>query len=344
MAEDIQIEILSPEQVFGTAAFSLTVRITNLTSEELAGVSVEPVTLPGKLVQIGADDEDTEVSELQLTKRRLVQELEKQVRRAYERDRFNRMSFTEKILFGFVELMDAYTSFFTLGRSQGTKLVPSWATEALRIQDWEDVERLEREVISAEKDGSFLKKMFLINKDKLERCFSQLHEADKSGRSNESLILGDSLLPASSCSYPFTIKAPHALRSKQGDAQFRVTFRKGGEQRVFQRSVGKNITLLASAFAVPTGSMLGAACGYAIRSTVKMTAVAASQTASTTGFSWQHLAGSMLLGLILALLTSRKPETKKPITVEDFVGGFLIGAAAGLFSEEALKRIGALFQ
>jgi hypothetical protein len=340
MAEDIQIEILAPEQAVGSTAFSLTVRITNLASEELSGVAVEPITLPGRLLRIGRDEEETPMSELQMTKRRLIQEMERQVQRAYERNRVRNMSTSDKIMWAFVRTVDVYASIFTLGRSQISGLVPNWATEALRIQEWEDVDRLERDVIATEKDESFLKTAFLINKDKLNRCLSQISDADKKGETTELLNLGDSLLPDASCSYPFTLKAPHALRSKQCDAQFRVTFRKGSQQKVFQRSVGKNITLLSSAFAVPTGGMIGAACGYAIRSTIKMTATGPAATA----FSWPQLGGSILLGLLLSLLTSRKPGTKKPITVEDFVGGFLIGAAAGLFSEEAIKRIAGVFQ
>jgi HAMP domain-containing protein len=340
VADDIQIEIASPDHVFGSAVFPLTVRITNLTSEEVSGVSVEAITLPGRLLSIGKDDEETEVSELQMTKRRLVEEMERQVQRAYELDRFSNMPAVDRIAFIFIRVLEGYVSLFT--KSPSTGVIPVWATEALRIQEWEDVERLERDVISLRPEGTFLKKAFLINKDKLKRCFAQMSAAESEGPTENSLRVGDLLMPAASSSYPFWIRAPHSLRSKRRDALFRVTFCKGGEQKVFQRSVSKDVTVLSSAFAVPTGSMIGAACGYAIRSTIKISASAAATNPAT--FSWPNLGGSMLLGLVLALLTSRKPDTKKPITVEDFVGGFLIGAAAGLFSEEALKRIGGLFQ
>src|ERR1035441_7960017 len=314
MAEDIQIEVLAPEQLFGSTTLSLTVRITNLSPEELFSVSVEPVILPGRLVKIGRDDEDAPMLELQVTKRRLVEEMERQVRRAYERNRFRSMSPTERFTVGIRQALDVYTSIFVLGKFQSSRLVPSWATEALRIQEWEDVDRLEKDIISTEKDDSFLRKAFLINKDKLKRCFSQMEDYGKEGNPTDSLGLTDSLLPGASCSYPFTVKAPHALRSKQYDVQFRVTFRKGSQSKVLQRSVGRNVTLFSSAFAVPTGSMIGAACGYAIRSGIKTTAAAN----ATTAFSWPQLGGSVLLGLVLALLTSRKAETKKLITVEDF--------------------------
>ncbi len=86
--------------------------------------------------------------------------------------------------------------------------------------------------------------------------------------------------------------------------------------------------------------MIGAACGYAIRLGIKTTVAGT----PTVAFSWAQLGGSVLLGLVLALFTSRKPAAKKPITVEDFAGGFLVGAAAGLFSEEALRRVAGVFQ
>ena len=49
-----------------------------------------------------------------------------------------------------------------------------------------------------------------------------------------------------------------------------------------------------------------------------------------------------MLGLIAALITARGPESKKAITVEDFVGGFIIGAVSGLFSEKIISKIGNL--
>jgi xanthosine utilization system XapX-like protein len=60
--------------------------------------------------------------------------------------------------------------------------------------------------------------------------------------------------------------------------------------------------------------------------------------------TWLALGGSILLGLVFALLTARKPERKQAIAVEDFVGGFIIGALAGLFSQQVLDKLAALLK
>jgi hypothetical protein len=79
--------------------------------------------------------------------------------------------------------------------------------------------------------------------------------------------------------------------------------------------------------------MIGAACGYGIK-------VALQSTSSTAiPFDWAALGGSILLGLLVALLTSKRPETSKVITVEDFLGGFIIGALTGMFSEGMFERL-----
>lgn len=336
MADDIFIEVITPKEILGSTTFAVLVKVTNNGREDISGLSVEPVAFPGMLLRIGAEDEETALSELQMAKRRLVREMERQVQRAYERNRIGNLSPGQKLLLPFVQAVDGYVAIFMLGRSKYSGLVPSWATEALRIQEWDDVERLEKDVICSEPEWTFLRKAFLINKDKLKRCLSQMNEAGSRSRTADPLGLHDALPPGISASYPFGFSAPHALRPKQCDIQFRITFKKEGQQKVFQRSAGKTFIVLSSAFAVPTGSMIGAACGYFIRLTLR--------DSSASSISLYQLGGSILLGLVIALLTSRKPDAKKPITVEDFVGGFVIGALAGLFSQEALKRVSGLFQ
>jgi fluoride ion exporter CrcB/FEX len=81
--------------------------------------------------------------------------------------------------------------------------------------------------------------------------------------------------------------------------------------------------------------MIGALIGYAIKFTLL--------TTLPVEFNWGILLGSMILGLIVSLFASRSPEVSKFITVEDFVGGLLIGVAAGIYSEDILNKLKSLF-
>src|SRR5260370_4051705 len=141
--------------------------------------------------------------------------MERQVQRAYERNRFRNMSPWERVTLAFAHTLEAYSAVFTLGRFGRFQfdLVPSWATEALRIQEWDDVERLEKDGISTVREDRFLRKAFLINKDKLKRCFSQMDDSCEEGELINALDPSDFLLPGASCSYAFTVKAPQAVRS-----------------------------------------------------------------------------------------------------------------------------------
>lgn len=96
--------------------------------------------------------------------------------------------------------------------------------------------------------------------------------------------------------------------------------------------------MFPSAFAVPTGGILGALAGQAIR-----TALEPARRGTPLAFDVTAFVGTSLLGLVVALFTARKPDTYKVITVEDFVGGFVIGALTGLFSEAVLDRLRVLF-
>jgi hypothetical protein len=328
MANEIQTELLIPEQVYGSSTCTVTVHVTNTSGKPLDKVSVEPIIVCGKLLSPGSNAEESTTSELLALRRRIINEMERQVVRAYERNRIRRMSFSEKATYAYVSAINTYISLFTIGLSRTG--IPPWANEALKIQEWEDVERLETDVISKEDEDSFLRKAFQINRDKLRRCLDRItSESSKP----EPLNPGDTLSPSTSLSYPFTIRLPHLLRSKDLDLEFRVSYSCVEDNQFIQRSIGKRITIRPSAFAVPTGGMIGAACGYGIRTTLKATVT------EPFAFDWLTFGGSILLGLVFTLLTARRPQGKQVITAEDFVGGFIIGALTGLFSEEVLKKL-----
>ncbi|MDB6020359.1 MAG: hypothetical protein JWQ04_216 [Pedosphaera sp.] len=335
--DDVQIEILCPNQVFGSTTFCISVRVRNISSEELCGVEVEPIALPGRVKRLSKDENEPPLSEIELTKRRLVKEMERQIEHAYERGRKRQLFHRDKLRYYINEVLQVYAGFLPIKRRDLT-MVPSWASEAFRIHEWADVERLEKDVMSLESDNNLLKVAFLINKDKLQRLLPKPAPFGNEGKKDVTLETGDYLQSGASLLYPFTISAPHTLRMQESDLQFRLSFRKGTAPKIIQQSVGRSLTIYASELAIPLGSLVGAGSGYAIRCGLR------SAVAPANVFGWGSFGGSILLGLVFALLLSKKADAKKPITVEDFVGGFLIGAFSGLFSDEALKRLGTFFQ
>jgi hypothetical protein len=178
-----------------------------------------------------------------------------------------------------------------------------------------------------------------MNKDKLQRCLKRIADAESTQPQNSGSQLnrGLALSPGAQLSFPFKVKAPHLLRAKQFDLEFTVTYNLPKTDEVVQRAVSQRVTLRPSPFAVPVGGMLGAASGFVIRATV----LAPSTTWSSVS-TWSALGGSILLGLVFALFTARKPEAKQAIAVEDFVGGVIIGALVDLFSQQVLDKLAAL--
>lgn len=140
-----------------------------------------------------------------------------------------------------------------------------------------------------------------------------------------------SLPEGSTITFPFSFKAPHLLKQKKMDLAFKVYYKVDGEEIIHTRSNSTRISIYPSAFSVPTGGMVGAAVGYAIKSTL--------MSGDAVALNWGVLAGSVALGLVISLLASRKPETNKAITVEDFIGGVIIGVLAGLYSEAILTKL-----
>ena len=290
------------------------------------------LVLPGRLLASQVEADEIEETELESRRRVLIEEMERQVAIAYENQFVKGLSFSDWLIYVVGEAVDVYANLFT--RRKISDRIPRWTREAFKIYDWNDVEMLERDIVSAEKEDSTLRKAFLIDKAKLRRCLDGIAEANQVSSTFET---GASLAPGATIAFPFIVRAPHLFQRRTTDLQFKVSYRETGANKLTTESIGKRVVLFPSAFAVPTGGMIGAACGYGIRVALQSSAL------GTFAFSWKNLGGSVLLGLLFSLLITRKPDTYKAITVEDFLGGFIIGGLTGIFSETVIDRLHAVF-
>lgn len=335
---NIRIEAFPQDTVVGGSEYTVSVRVTNLSESLMSDLIVLPSLAAG--IEIGQKTEsaETEVNDLENKKRKLIRELEKQVHSAYGRNRRRTMSIAERIAFSYAEAIEMYASLFT--RRSSVTVIPFWAVEALKIDNWEDVVRLENDIISFEQDDSFLKKAFSINKDKLENVLSKLDQKEE----QDTFKKGIDLHAGESISFPFVFKAPHLFKLKKFNIQFSIYFKrdKGEVSKQINTSCESDLVISPSPFAVPTGGMLGALSGYLIRFTL-MT----NQTENLSivdSLDYRYIIGSVLLGLVVTLFTARKPNTTKAITTEDFLGGFILGALVGMFSEVFIEKMAALIK
>lgn len=331
MPEPVRVDITASDEITGSGEYTVAITLTNVGPGEVTGVQVQPQVLPGKLVTRQIELRESEEPELQSRRRALIEEMQMQVTRAYEREVYRKMNPVDRFMFSLIRAVDVYAAVFS-GR-RGGRLVPSWTNEAFTIDDWHDVEILESEIIALEPEGSKLRRAFVIDKGKLERCLAGIAAQSETPVKLDSTA---TLSPGSSITFPFVARAPHQLRRRVVDLQFKIMFREQQAGRHTSQSITKRITIFPSAFAVPTGGVVGALCGQAIRA-------ALGKANLSVSFDFPTFIGTALLGLVVTLLTSRKPETYKIITVEDFFGGFLLGALTGLFNEAAMEKLRLLF-
>lgn len=322
--EHISLNLTTQEYIAGSQEYSIALNITNVSGKEIFDLQVFNTLSAGREISLDDGLGSSSLSELEDKKRRLIRELERAVESAYAKKQSKKQSFSEQFIIAVIEAIDLYASLFSKKKLQIT--TPYWAEEALKIDEWEDVEILEKEVIIFEDDDSFLAKAYSINKYKLERVLSKL-EMEQS----KAFSKGVSLQEGSTIYFPFTFKAPHLLKQKKMDVSFKVSYKIENEEVVHTRSNATRISIHPSAFSVPTGGMIGAVVGYAIKSTLTST--------GDFPLNWGVLAGSVALGFVISLLASRKPETNKAITVEDFTGGLIIGVLSGLYSDAILTKL-----
>jgi len=210
--------------------------------------------------------------------------------------------------------------------------IPYWAREACRIRDWEDVARLEKDIMSSEKEDSFLRRVFLIDKEKLERLLLQI-SSNATNHAQVDLSEGITVQPGDTVAFPFTCGAPHLYRSRDLDMRFRITYRDPEKETQGYQTIADTYTFYASSFAPPLGAALGAIGGYLIKAAL----IAPVQWFSVT--FWTQPLASVLLALVVAAATARSSEAKKSVTVENFAGGFIIGALSGLFTDRLLEYL-----
>jgi len=325
--ENIVVDITPQEFICGSQDYSMNISITNISGVPLNDLQIFNTLSAGREVKRIDDIETSNLTELEDKKRKFIRELEQAVESAYARHREKNLSYAQLFAYTLIEVVDMYASFFSKRKSQTA--TPVWAEEALRIDEWEDVERLEKDVISFESDDSFLRKAYSINKDKLKRVLSKLAEEQ-----DKKFSRGVSLPPGSTIHFPYSFKAPHLLKLKKMDTSFKISYKKEGEEIVNTRTGIKRISVYPSEFSVPTGGMLGALLGYCIKQTLL--------SSSSNPFDLGVLGGSVILGLVISLLVSRKPDVSKSITVEDFTGGLIIGVLSGIYSESILAKLQAL--
>tara|TARA_B110000211_G_scaffold43187_1_gene45197 strand:- start:996 stop:1988 length:993 start_codon:yes stop_codon:yes gene_type:complete len=325
--DNININLVAQDYIAGSQEYSISLNITNVSGNPISGLQVFNTLSAGRELLVKDDLDATNLTELEDKKRRLIKELEKGVEGAYARSRKKELTFSQSVALIFIEVIDVYASIFSKKKSQ--PITPYWAEEALKIDDWEDVERLEKEVISLETEDSFLRKAYRINKDKLKRVIDRLEKVNKDDFSK-----GISLPAGSTITIPFTFRAPHLVKQKKMDVSFKTSY-KLIDEVIHTRTTNSRISIFPSAFAVPTGGMLGAVCGYIIKNTL------ISDTNLLT-LDYGALFGSVALGLVISLFVSRKPETVKAITVEDLIGGLIIGVLSGIYSEAILLKLQAI--
>jgi hypothetical protein len=309
------------------------VDVTNVSDIELSELAVEPQLLPGRPRSLHDHPIKSELDALEEEKRSLVAELELQAAQAYANNEKTARSLGDSILEGltrFMMLLNPVSLALVWQEADKANTVPIWARKAVKIREWDDVARLEALLISQEPSDSFLRKAYEINREKLKRCLEQI----ASGPTGQAKLTDiETIQPGETISFPYRYVAPRLLRMRSYDAQFRITYRTPDTQRIGSYVSRETLSFYASPIAIPGGAAVGALCGAVIHTAFIETAK------FTVGALLLALLGSVLLGLVLAFLTARSPDHQKLLTVEDVVGGFILGALAGIFSDEILQYL-----
>lgn len=347
----LKIAIRTDKDVTGGEKYGIFVDVTNISGTTIDDISVTPQVIPGTLLEGRDAPQNIELEEVESKSRNIVREMESQISLAYERKVLRELSVADRIaarlardikrIFPLISngffFRLPFHLFDELLNELSVLEIPIWARQALRIEDWSDVERLEKEVIFQEDENSFLRKTFEINKGKLASIRAKL-EKIHTDPSNSQTDLKDvySLQSDETISFPFKARAPTIFRNRTFSAQFLITYKEASKTGNFSSSQDLNFS--PSPSVISGGVILGGVSGFLVK-TIMITP----QEWFSANF-WINLVGAIVLALLTASLTVKAPESKKSISAEDFIGGFILGTAAGLFAETVIDKLRGLIR
>lgn len=338
-SKKLKIGIRAPKEAFGSQIYIVFVDVTNLTSTPIEKVTVAHQFLPGRL-KIRELPPNKELSELQEKKQKIVREMEIQVAKAFENKIMRGQSWIRRIVYLMMKLL----RFTEVRPVPGLpiyipiyKFMPDYTEEALSIKEWEDVERLDKLIISNEPENSEIRLAFSLNKDSLKAVLEKIKKT-KTATEQEKANLKDiyTIHPGETISYPFEIFAPWLYHAKTFSLQFKIVYHDPTAKDPPTFSEGRELDFHPSPIAIYIGAVLGALAAF-----ISRVALAGSllQSIFDPSIFWPNLLGCTILATIFVALTVRTPNSKKVFTTEDFTGGFILGALVGISSHAILDYI-----
>lgn len=207
--------------------------------------------------------------------------------------------------------------------------IPNWAEQATKINNWHDVEVVEKEYINIESTDDFLKKAFRINKDKLKRIHNNL---EKTENTDNDLSIKYTLEPNSTISFPFKAKSPFVFKERKYPFHFQITATERENKKTINTSKKGEVKIIPTAYTITLGVVLGAFLGF-----ISKRGLLENSTWFNGSDFWIDMVVSIIIGLILSWITVKSKDKNKPIVVSDFIGGLIIGSLGGLFTENIIN-------
>ena len=320
MSKKLAAVISTPKEAFGSDNYTINLSITNLTSKNINIVSVENQSILGLIKHkdslIERDDSDiSDYDRLNIKKRNIISELEKIVVKAYNK-----------------RISKYKTTYAYLSYSDDDYVETYNIRQALSIENWGDVERLEKEFIF--NSSPDLKNIYALNKEKLKEVLEQQQEIgdqkpEKEKEEKENFKAKYIIQPGETITFPIEAVAPFLTRAKNFTFQFKISYQEPSNNIIANFSVSENFTFYPSTISIYLGAVLGGVAGFIVRITLnEITLVPFS---NFYAFLYNFI-GSIALALIFTAFTIRTPSSKKAITTEDFIGGFILGALVGIAS------------
>ncbi len=323
----LKLNIKIPKDIIGSNKYSLQLEITNMTDNKIIIDSIEPDILPGELISKNKSDSLSELDGLEYEKKSLVEELEMQLAKAYERQKIKDLNIFEFFIYIYTSMPEMIATLIT--KTNPTLSFPLWAKKAFSIKEWDDVAALDETIMCYEKDDSLLRKAFNINKNKLKKVLDKISDAKKSN----SVSLDDSypLNSKETITIPFYCRAPNLYRQKELELLFSLKFKFEGSNSIFNQNISDKISFRASNFAVPLGAIIGGFFGFLVK------LIFITKGTWFDNSFWTTLLGSIVLAIVFSLFMNNSSGSKKIISVEGFVGGIILGVIPGLFTENIIE-------
>ncbi len=343
-SKHFQQEILiNPTEIVGDKRFKIIISLRNLSSYVLYMEPLELKEYYGRILDINTTAEDSKLDNLENRKITLISDLELTIKQIYLKELLEeeeplikesgkRISRLLKVIQSLTPSKFLEEFYYNIYRT--FRRLPENYERLAEIRNLEDLAEIEKTIdLTQYNKKSILIKSFNLNKARLINCINEL-EKIKQLEVEKQIGLRYIKVPSKSeVVFSYELKIPRQFKESSYKYIFYSKALDSKGNFLENVKIEKELKVNPSLYSIPLGAIAGAIAGYFLKIVFKN---------YVAPENWgMEIFGCVLLAFLSSFILRKIPGKKKfiPVTIDDFIGGLVLGILVGYNTDGFLNNI-----